>query len=136
MEFVVKFSAPNYVVLFNDERRGLSLLDEARDFLGLPMLDAKLIDNQWLDYRQGNVKIILEESDARSSGYFAETLLINVSCKDNELNQFCHTEFDVTYTENTGKILRVHPKIVVDKQKLLNWWRDKGYPLSTLDESI
>lgn len=131
MEFKVRFSSPEgNTVDMESEELGLQGLDAMRQNLGA--LDIKVSNEQIVgvvpELREGTIEGVLTENEARKTGYFKKTNTIYVEVPERAFNRYTYRGVGVEWDDGTG-IECVNTTFLVDTVKIVNAWRDAGYPL-------
>ena len=135
MVFKIYFSTKRYTTHSVNivKKVGIKQVDFAREQLCLPELSSKIISDNDISFVE-NLLIDIPEEMARKSGHFSETTYIHVYVPEKYLNRFMKIEIKDTQIPETGEITNVKFKFVPDKNEIMNWWENAGFPLDVEEE--
>jgi hypothetical protein len=130
MEFTVIFKAdPGNAYRLEETLVGLDFLDQARQELALPDLRAEQVRHFISFAGNTSYKLTIDEQTARESGRFREACRTTVIVPNEFLNQFFEESLTPVKDFADSEVSHVRGEWKCNEPKLLNAWRDAGYPL-------
>lgn len=131
MKFVIRFTGEGYYSAIDlpEKRLGLQHLDLARQAVGVPYLAAERVKGK-VDGVYENPVVVVTEEQARRSGRFEESYLLEVTVPGGALNKYMHLHAIPRVDETTGEVREVVFAYKLDENELIEDWLSAGAPIS------